>query len=281
MPELPEVETVVRVLRPLLVGRRIVAAPVVAAKMAAPAAVRKAIVGRTVVAVDRRAKWIVATLAGEGSQLLVHLGMTGRLGVRPAAAPVEKHTHVRMELDNGMELRFVDPRRFGVFEAVAPADMAARLAALGPEPQDMRPDDFAARLQRTKRGIKAALMDPKLIAGLGNIYAEEACHLARIHPAKTASRLRPDERLRLLADLRDLLDRATELRGTSVHTFLGADDAPGGFQERLLVYGREGQPCGACGTSIKLSFEIVSGRSTRWCPRCQPGRTPRKRATGR
>jgi formamidopyrimidine-DNA glycosylase len=245
--------------------------------MAAPGQLRK-LTGTRVSQVVRRAKWILLHL-DTGGTLAVHLGMTGRLGVYPANHPLLPHTHIRLELDTPTpaELRFADARRFGEFRLLAAPQLAALLdpKRIGPEPWELTEAEFSRRLARTKRTLKAALMDQKLVAGLGNIYAEELCHLVGVHPGKRADRTTASERARLLAEMTALLDRAILARGTSVHTFLGADDEPGDFQALLRVYDRDGQPCLACGTAIKLSFEIVPGRSTRWCPRCQPGR-PRR-----
>jgi len=270
MPELPEVETVARDLRSLLVGRSLVG--LTRSRKALRQSWSKAweanLVGRRVEAVRRRGKWLLLELDG-GAFLMVHLGMTGRFTVVPPDAEVEPHTHLVFRLDNSHELRFRDARRFGsvTYFPDRPSWEAFLATRLGPEPWDLTPPEFRAALKKTKRAVKAVLLDQTVVAGVGNIYADEACFAARIDPRRPGNAIRPAEADRLLHAVRAVLDRAIEAKGSSIRDYVGGSGQPGGYQDLFQVYGRRGEPCPRCGTPIQRVR--LGGRSTHFCPKCQ------------
>ncbi|MBC7104555.1 MAG: bifunctional DNA-formamidopyrimidine glycosylase/DNA-(apurinic or apyrimidinic site) lyase [Firmicutes bacterium] len=272
MPELPEVETIRRTLAPLLVGRTITACRVSLPKVLDhrdPDSFVGAVVGRKIEDLTRRGKYLLFHLSG-GRVLVVHLRMTGRLIYHPPEVGPEepvKHTHVIFGLEDGATLHYVDPRRFGRLR-LAPAP--ARLDSLGPEPLDggFSPEVFRRHLSGRRRRIKALLLDQAFLAGLGNIYADEALYRARIHPERPADRLTAREARALYRAIREVLDEAIRYRGTSIVDYVDGRGRPGEFQLRLNVYGRGGEPCPACGTPIARTR--VASRGTYFCPRCQP-----------
>ena len=271
MPELPEVETVVRDLRPLLVGRKLARVRRGERGLRRPwlPAWDAPLEGATVASVNRRGKWIlVATERAE--RLLLHLGMTGQLTVTPREVPVPDHLHLWFPLDCGAsELRFRDPRRFGSADLFAD-DAALKLfldARLGPEPFDLTAAEFRASLARTTRPLKAVLLDQSVVAGVGNIYADEALHRAKLHPearANTVARKKVDA-LRLAVSA--VLTHAIQERGSTIRDYVGGSGLKGGFQDEFRVYGRTGAPCRACETPIEVLR--VAGRSSHYCPNCQ------------
>ena len=265
MPELPEVETVVRTLRPCVAGRVVEAVELLRGDFAAPAGFDwpAALVGRRVADVSRRAKRIVFTL-DDGRRFFAHLGMTGRLLFGEHGREMEKHTHVRLTFDHG-ELHQVDPRRFGglVWLGTDAGD-----DGIGPEPLDLRPADLAARLLRTSRPVKAALLDQALIAGLGNIYADEALFASGIHPLCRCDQLDLDSAKRLNRAIKATLNKAIRHRGSTLRDYRDAEGNAGGFQSLHRVYARAGQPCRRCRTPVERL--VLGGRSTHFCPRCQP-----------
>jgi len=270
VPELPEVETVARGLRESLLGRTITGATVRWPRTVARpgvAAFCTGIAGRRITAVGRRGKYIVITL--DAGALLVHLKMSGRLRVVPAAAALDKHTHTCFDLDDGQQLRFQDVRRFGRVYLVD--DPALVTAALGPEPldDDFSLDDFRRLLARRKGRLKSLLLNQAFLAGLGNIYADESLYAARLHPLRPADTLTPAEQARLYAAIRSVLARAVESRGTTLDDggYLDAGGQAGAYRTQIRVYGRRGEPCLECGTPIERI--VVGGRSTHFCPRCQ------------
>ncbi|MFN2451060.1 MAG: bifunctional DNA-formamidopyrimidine glycosylase/DNA-(apurinic or apyrimidinic site) lyase [Candidatus Dormibacteria bacterium] len=273
MPELPEVETVVRDLRGALTGRRIETVDTGHAKVfrtQSPEAFAAGLRGTTVVSVSRRGKYIVVPL-DSGDDLVVHLGMTGHLLVCTATAPVARHTHLRCELDDGRELRFDDARRFGRVLLGPPDELIASgaIARLGVEPLS---DEFSAQaldayLRRTTRQLKAALLDQRGVAGLGNIYVDESCHRARVRPTRRCHTLTRAQRAALFAAIPVVLNQAIVNRGTTFDDFRDLWDARGGHLEKLQVYGRGGQPCYRCGHSLRRT--VLAGRTTVYCARCQ------------
>jgi formamidopyrimidine-DNA glycosylase len=286
MPELPEVETIRRGLEEHLVGRRILAAEVRETRFRRPLdarALQAAVVGRSVTAVRRRAKYLIVDLEG-GRHLLVHLGMTGQFFLARAGRPRIPHEHVVFGLDDGSTLRFADTRRFGLLEPVDNGGLEAHplLAGLGPEPLGGGLDPAA--LRRATRGlskpIKNYLLDSRALAGVGNIYACEALFRSGLHPATRVGRL--DERgwKRLIASLRRVLGEAVARGGTTLQDFVNAEGEAGFFQLRLRVYDRAGEPCRRCGTAIRRILQ--AGRSTFFCPACQtrPAAAPRRRERG-
>ena len=270
MPELPEVETVVRDLRPLLVGRRFEAVRAGKRKLrrAWSAAWEPHLVGRTVQGVRRRGKWIVLELEG-GGLLVVHLGMTGQFTVRPASEPVQDHTHLIFDLDNGQQLRFRDVRRFGSATYYPNAEELETFldGKLGPEPFELPADYWRDALRKTNRPLKAVLLDQRVVAGVGNIYADESLHAARLNPKRTGRQTTRAQAERLREAIVAVLNRAIELRGSSIRDYVGGSGLKGGFQERFSVYGRAGDPCPTCGRPI--ACVRLAGRSTHYCPKCQ------------
>ncbi len=273
MPELPEVETVARDLRAAVAGRRIEQVTV-----DRPDIVRvpdgrmlpALLTGQRFENVDRRGKYLLLEL-DSGDELMVHLGMTGHLLVCDADAPVAKHTHIRASLDDGNELRFDDARRFGrVAYGSREALTAARvLPRLGVEPLSdaFSQERLDAVLRKTTRTVKAALLDQKGVAGLGNIYIDEACFLAGVRPTRRCHRLTRRERAALLDAIPRVLTAAVANRGSSVDDYRDVWNARGSNQERLQVYGRGGLPCFVCGTTLRRT--VTAGRTTVYCPHCQ------------
>ncbi len=278
MPELPEVETVVRDLRPLLTGRTITAVRRGKLKLRRPwaAAADALVVGAAVAGLRRRGKWILLDLAG-GQALRVHLGMTGQLTVAPAAEADPDHLHFGFRLDGPGELRFRDPRRFGSVEfCPSAADAAAALdAVMGPEPFGLDPPAFRAAVGGTGRNLKAVLLDQAVVAGVGNIYADEACFRAGLHPARTGNSLTAAECDRLRVAIEAVLARAIEGRGSTIRDYVGGSGLRGAFQHEHAVYGRAGEPCPACAAAV--ACVRLAGRSSHYCPNCQP-ETPSRSA---
>jgi formamidopyrimidine-DNA glycosylase len=270
VPELPEVETVVRDLRPLLVGRTFGGVVVGKGKLRRAwdqkwdALVR----GATVTAIGRRGKWIVIDLTA-GQVLLVHLGMTGQLTVAAAAEPHPTHLHLRFPLDDDNELRFRDIRRFGSADVfTSGAALEAFLAGkLGPEPFGLDANYFRDAVQSSARNLKAILLDQAIIAGVGNIYADEACFRAKLHPARHGDSLSNAEADRLRTSIEAVLTKAIAGRGSTIRDYVGGSGLRGGFQSEFAVYGRTGGPCLKCGTPVEMVR--LAGRSSHYCPTCQ------------
>jgi formamidopyrimidine-DNA glycosylase len=271
VPELPEVETVVRDLRPYLIGMRLGNVRAGKHRLRRPwsPAWNKVLTGRQVEGISRRGKWIVLFLQG-GPQLVIHLGMTGQLTVVPSNEKVLRHTHLVVELEDARQLRFRDVRRFGGATLFPRAEALAvffEKMRLGPEPFGLDPRYWQQRLSATQRPLKAILLDQRVVAGVGNIYADESLFEAGLHPGRTGCSLRAAEANRLRRAMAAVLERAIRSRGSSVRTYVGGSGRRGRYQEQLRVYGRTGQPCRRCGTSIQRIR--LAGRSTHWCPRCQ------------
>jgi formamidopyrimidine-DNA glycosylase len=274
VPELPEVETVVRDLRPLLAGRRIASverATRMALRRPWSRAWAGSLLGRRIAAVSRRGKWIVLDLAG-GGHLVFHLGMTGQLTVADAAGPPADHTHLVFGLDEGAtELRFRDARRFGSatwFGTRAAVDAFFERSGLGPEPFGLPADYWRRALAGTRRSLKAVLLDQRVVAGVGNIYADESLFEARLHPARPACGLDAASAGRLRRAVAAVLGRAIARRGSTIRDYVGGSGLRGGYQEEFRVYGRTGRPCVRCGGPI--ACVRLAGRSTHHCPACQP-----------
>jgi formamidopyrimidine-DNA glycosylase len=283
MPELPEVETIARGVNARVRGERIVDVWFGAHRepFKTPAArLAKGLAGRTLLSVHRTGKHIVCELgsaarrgkagaqsiASPDAQWIVHLGMTGRLLVTTSEAPVAAHTHARIGLAGGRELRFVDPRRFGRLEFRS-LDRDAPFTASGLEPLTIERDEFAALFHGRSLSIKAALLNQTLLTGVGNIYADESLFHAGIRPRRGAGRLNKAELERLRLALREVLEHAIRLGGSSVSDYVDADGARGFFQLEHCVYQRTGQPCRCCETPIRRI--LVAGRGTHFCPSCQ------------
>ena len=272
MPELPEVETVRRGVAAAAAGRRIRAVHVGREDVTrGTAAAVRAQAGGRLHAVARHGKQL-ALVTDTGPAAAVHLGMSGTLTAAATgpAADRPRHVHVVWCLEGGLELRFRDPRRFGGVRGYA--DLAAlrreRWANLGPDALTVGPADLHRRLGRTGRGLKAALLDQQLVAGLGNIYVDELLFGARLHPGVRACGLPRPAAAGLVRRMRTLLGRAVAAGGSSLRDHVGADGAAGAFQRSHRVYGRAGRPCRRCRTP--LDSGTFAGRTTVWCPRCQP-----------
>lgn len=278
MPELPEVETVRRGLESALPGRRIVAVVAPAHEptwQAWQAAWQAALTGRAIRAVRRRAKFLILDL-DDDLALVVHLRMTGTLTVNEAGDPPGRFHRIGWRLDDGRELRFGDMRRFGTVEVLAPAGLEARLANLGHEPLNDTLDAAAVRRalgSSPRLAVKAALLDQTRIAGLGNIYADESLHHARIHPETPTGSLSDADIARLTAAIKQVIAGGVARNGTTFDAegFRDAFGNPGGNLEHLAVYHRQGQPCLTCGADT-ITQTRLAGRSTHWCPTCQPSR---------
>ena len=270
MPELPEVETVCRGLAPMLTGHRIERVTVRerGLRWPVPRALEQHVEGRAVQGVSRRGKYLLLD-CGAGT-LIIHLGMSGSLCMLPASTPPGRHDHLDAVLDDGRVLRFNDPRRFGSIHWIEGDPLAhPLLAPLGREPLEPGFDgDWLYRAAHARKAaIKHVLMDSHLLAGLGNIYANEALSRAGIHPGRAARRVSL-ARYRLLAQaVRETLERALAAGGSTLRDFVDARGAPGHFQQQCEVYGREGKPCRKCGTAIRAMRQ--GQRSTFYCPRCQ------------
>jgi formamidopyrimidine-DNA glycosylase len=272
VPELPEVETVVREVRPLVVGRTFARITV------SSQALRRAwspqwghdLLGQRVVAVSRRGKWIFIELA-KSRVLVIHLGMTGQLTVVAETAPRQTHTHVVFKLGRTkQELRFRDIRRFGSV-TLLPAGQTIEdhltSIGLGPEPFGVETAYWRERLAGTQRNLKAILLDQRVVAGVGNIYADESLFAARLHPARPGRSLTVPEVRRLGKAVPKVLNLAIAKRGSTIRNYVGGSGLGGGFQDEFCVYGRTGQHCVRCRAAIAQIR--LAGRSTHFCPRCQ------------
>lgn len=274
MPELPEVETVRRTLAPAI-GARVTAVaqsgkPLRLGRPMPFARIKKALLGRRITGVRRHGKYLLVDVEGDAA-LLVHLGMSGRFRLFPPGAPVPPHTHLRLTLDDGREIRFTDPRRFGLVELVARATEREHpaLAVLGRDPlvEGIEGAWLHEQARRRDVSLKSFLLDQSVIAGVGNIYASEALWRVRIRPTRRARRLGATEARALAKAVRAVLEHALDRGGTSLRDFVDADGVEGDNYEYLKVYGREGEPCPRCRTAIRRT--IIQGRATYFCPTCQ------------
>ncbi|MFZ3218100.1 MAG: bifunctional DNA-formamidopyrimidine glycosylase/DNA-(apurinic or apyrimidinic site) lyase, partial [Candidatus Acidiferrales bacterium] len=278
MPELPEVETVARGLREVLPGRRVLSVRLGKTDFIDdPAALERDLPGNTFAGIRRLGKFLLLDLAPKESpaqetSLLIHLGMTGKISVCPPETPVAPHTHVFLALDDGRELRYNDVRRFGRMAFLANGDHARILGALGLEPLEVSLQEFRSRIRARKSRIKALLLNQNVLRGIGNIYADESLWRAKIHPEKIAARLQDAELTRLHRAVQHILREAIRLRGSSVSDYVDLDGGRGEFQQQHRAYQHDGKKCFRCGAIIRRI--IVAGRSTHFCPQCQPA--PRK-----
>ncbi len=271
MPELPEVETTRRGIEPYVTDARISEVIIRRADLRQPVSGNIIeLEGCVILAVTRRSKYLLLAIQ-DGTTLLIHLGMSGSLRVIASGDPWKKHDHVGITLGNGKQLRFHDPRRFGlVLRLMEPAPLAhALLKNLGPEPLE---DSFTAAHLRAvcaKRAaaIKLVVMDAKVVVGVGNIYASEALFRAGILPQTPAGKLSKPRLEKLVMAIREVLSAAILEGGTTLRDFLNSDGEPGYFKQRLFVYDRTDEPCRVCGTKIRQA--VLGQRSTYWCPVCQ------------
>jgi formamidopyrimidine-DNA glycosylase len=281
MPELPEVETVRRGLEDRVRGRcitgvevnhpRVIAGSVEDFEQNVRGFIRR---------LDRKGKALAIELdpgvkpaagesdGGEPSYLLVRLGMTGQVTVLPSNHPLEPHTHVRLTLENGEEIRYRDIRRFGRLRWCSGAEIEAIFKGLGPDAPDMTLEEFVQALKGRRTPIKSWLLNQSRLAGVGNIYADEALFEARTHPVTEAGRLKRPAASALHRAVQKVLRRAIAKQGTSFRDYVDIEGRPGRFAQSLKVYQRTGEPCRRCGSKIRRI--VLSGRSSHFCPRCQP-----------
>lgn len=284
MPELPEVEVICRGLAPNLVGRKIISSSFGQEKMRLPLPIRQIstlVVGREIKQVRRLAKFILIDMDSSAS-LVIHLGMTGRLNFFPALTVPAIHDHARWLLDNGVELRFNDTRRFGSIQVLEPGVNPTELfGKLGPDPfwPEFNADYLAGQAKGRTLPVKNLLMDNRVVTGIGNIYASEILHAGGVNPTTPAGRLRLPEWQKVITNSRLILEAAIACGGTTISDYVNSRGEKGYFQTRLQVYGREGEACLSCREPIHQVR--LGGRASYYCPSCQPelvgGKTPRKR----
>src|SRR5579859_375000 len=287
MPELPEVETVLRGLKKRVIGRRLGAAQVSHPQIitGSPDQFVREVSGRQILSARRKGKAIALELGPEIAQgnagqryLLVRLGMTGQFTVNASAEPVAPHTHVRLALeDGGEELRYVDARRFGRLRCITRHELDAVFGGLGPDAREINDEQFQKALRGRRGPLKSWLMNQQMLAGIGNIYADESLYLARLHPLTQAGRISPRDAHRLLREVKRVLERAVALQGTSFRDYIDIEGRPGNFLPQLRVYQRTGEACRRCRQPIERV--VISGRSSHFCPKCQP--RPRRLALRR
>ncbi len=272
MPELPEVETVRRGVEPAVTGRTVRAVRFTPQgerllQGISPTEFSDYLIGRRFEALNRRGKYLVFVL-DDGRFLIAHLRMTGRLEVEPTGTEEGQFFRAAITLDDGNELRWRDVRRFGTWEVAG--DLSALLCKLGPEPleDDYLPSVLSAALTGRHAPIKSVLLDQRRVAGMGNIYVDEALHRAQIHPRRPAGSLSEAEVLALHAAMREVLQKGIHNSGTTLRDYVNAYGQEGRNQEHLNVYQRTGLPCHRCGTGV--SRIVVAGRGTHFCPDCQP-----------
>jgi len=273
MPELPEVETVKRTLQSKLAGLIFKGAQVFLPQVIRthePGPFAETICDQKILQLGRRGKYLLIHLS-DGLTMVIHLRMTGRLTYCRPEEPLPKHTHVVFALHNGAQLRFADMRQFGRIWLIPTTSMdkLPGLKDLGVEPFDevFTRDYLKKELRRRRSRIKSLLLDQTFIAGLGNIYTDEALHKAKINPERLATTLTPREVAHLHRSIREVLQEGIENRGTTLRDYVDGDGRPGRYQDLLKVYGRAGKPCAGCGKAI-IKVKI-GGRSSYYCPSCQ------------
>jgi formamidopyrimidine-DNA glycosylase len=290
MPELPEVEVTRQRIAPVLVGRTLARVRTTRPSyffITPPETLRRALEGRTVRALARRGKYLLAELDG-GAQLLLHLGMTGQLfssdvtsvrllsaAARASLAPEEQrrfepdaHTHLRLSFtDDGPDVFFRDVRKFGKVQLLAPGEPSARLDKLGVDALELSGDALFESTRGRSVAIKSLLLDQAAIAGAGNIYADEALFLAGVRPTRRARKATREECARIAGELKRVLLRSIETGGSSISDYVAPDGSDGAYQDERRVYSRTGEPCSQCGTKIKRI--VIGQRSAHYCPECQ------------
>jgi len=281
VPELPEVETVARGLRAVLPGRRILDVRLGKTDFIDdPAELERELPGSRIAGVRRFGKFLLLDLEGANGgraafSLQIHLGMTGQIVTCPPDAHVIPHTHVFISLDDGREMRYTDIRRFGRMRILANGARDEVLGRQGLDPLEASEGEFCASISRRRARIKALLLDQHVLRGIGNIYTDETLWRARIHPARLGAKLKDEELKRLFRTVQAVLREAIRLRGSSVSDYVDSNGEPGEFQLRHRVYQREGKKCYRCGTPIRRV--IVAGRSSYFCPHCQPAPRGRRK----
>ena len=273
MPELPEVETVRRGLEPVMAGQRFARVDIrrEGLRWPFPENMADRLTGQKVERLRRRAKYILADMDG-GESLIIHLGMSGRMLISDGAELI-KHDHVVLDMENGVRITFNDPRRFGMMDLCATdqLDEHRMFVDMGPEPlgNSFDADYLKARLKGRKMPIKSALLDQKIVVGLGNIYVCEALWRSHIPPTLQAGKISARKLQELVFTIRDVLSEAIESGGSSLKDYRQADGELGYFQHSFAVYGREAEPCKKEGCGGSIGRIVQSGRSTFYCPKCQ------------
>lgn len=282
MPELPEVETVRRRLAPALEGRRFEQVEIADARLTRPLdrnEVARGLEGERVLSVERRGKYLIVRFES-GRALLIHLRMTGSMRHAPAGTlPDDPHRRAVVRLDDGSDVAYLDVRRFGTWVVLEPAEVDGYLdARVGHEPLEsaFRARELAGRLAQRRAPVKAAILDQRTVAGLGNIYADEALWWARIHPLRPAGSLELEEVRELRRGIRRALERGIARQGSTLRDYKLPDGSAGTMQSEFKVYGRTGEPCERCGMPIEKTR--VAGRGTWYCPACQTFPTRRRAA---
>jgi len=282
MPELPEVETVARGMRAALPGRRILNVRLGKTDFIDdPSALELNLPGAKVLQIRRLGKNLLVDLQPVGDataksiSLLIHLGMTGQIAIISPDAPVHKHTHVFLALDDGRELRYTDVRRFGRMAVLSGEEQESVLGGLGLEPLEISEKEFRARIQARDSHIKALLLNQSVVRGMGNIYSDEALWRSKIHPRKSGSKLTDAEVQTLHRAMQAILQEAIKLKGSSMSDYQGTDGERGTFQQRHKIYGRDGEKCYRCKSVIRHA--TVAGRSTHFCATCQPAPRTKKK----
>ncbi|MCF6313061.1 MAG: bifunctional DNA-formamidopyrimidine glycosylase/DNA-(apurinic or apyrimidinic site) lyase [Verrucomicrobiales bacterium] len=269
MPELPEVETTCKGLIPHVVGRRVTSLVVHQASLRIPVPDSlNDLVGQRIDALHRRAKYLI--FETERGRMVIHLGMSGSLRICDAAVPLRKHDHVVIELEDGQQMRYHDPRRFGLVDWTQGEWQQMRwFKTLGPEPltDDFNAAYLAEKAEGRKVAIKSFIMSNPVVVGVGNIYACEALFMARIHPKRVVGKVSGKRLTVLVEAIKDRLAAAIVSGGTTLRDFVREDGQPGYFKQELMVYGREGEPCRKCEAIIKRV--VIGQRSTFYCGRCQ------------
>jgi len=273
MPELPEIETIRSGLERVLIGETIRQIKIRETRLRQPvngAKLKKWIAGQQVTSLHRRAKYLLCELENR-AHLVIHLGMSGRLLYCEKTLPLQKHDHIQFVFNNGRELRFCDPRRFGMVDAVPPGALPdyIHFLNLGPEPlsPQFTAEYLATRAKKLSRPIKNFLMDAAIVVGVGNIYASESLFRAGVNPKKPSGKLRQLEWENLARSVRETLKLAIATGGTTLNDFYNSDGEMGYFQQHLMVYDRAGELCHACKSKIRRM--VQAGRSSFYCPRCQ------------
>lgn len=271
MPELPEVETTRRGIEPHLVGATFTEVIIRRHDLRLPVSDSiDTIIARKVITVRRRSKYLIIDL-DDGGSLLIHLGMSGSLRVIEPSADWKTHDHVGLTLSTGRQLRYHDPRRFGIVLHLPSGDplLHPLLKSLGPEPlgNDFTVSTLLKALERKSVSIKVAIMDAKTVVGVGNIYASESLFRAGISPKTPANKVSRPRLSKLVSCIRSVLQDSINEGGTTLRDFLNSDGQPGYFRQKLFVYERKGEQCRVCGTIIQ--HVVLAQRSTYWCPKCQ------------
>jgi formamidopyrimidine-DNA glycosylase len=269
MPELPEVETTRRMLVPLLVGRRIAVVRTTRPSyffLTSPAVLRRKLPGRTIERLERVGKYMLAAL-DSGERLLLHLGMTGEI-VRAGAVDADHHTHLRLSFqDGGPDVLFRDERKFGKVQLLGASERSTRLERLGPDALSVKAAHLYAASRGRRVAVKSLLLDQAILAGVGNIYADEALFLSAVRPTRPAGRVTREQWGALVAAMKRVLRRSIATGGSSISDYVKPDGSDGAYQDERHVYQREGEPCARCRTTIRRV--LIGARSSHFCPRCQ------------